>query len=120
MSAEDVLKEAAAALAARDLDAILSLYADDAVLEDASDGESYRGKAALRNLFEALFSAPATSFRIAAVRPGGDWGALEWVWSGRTGTSGLAFEVRGVSILEFAGARVARETISYDPAPSRR
>ena len=120
MSTEALLKEAAEALTARDLDALLPLYAKDAVFEDASSGESYRGRAAVRSMFEALFSGTHTRFRVAAVRSGEGWGTLEWVWSGRTKGTGVPFEVRGVSILEISGVKVTRETIYYDPAPALR
>ena len=120
MSVEELLRQAAEALVAGDVEAIVSLYEDDAVLEDTSDKEAYRGKVAVHEMFEALFSAPETRFRIASVRGGGDWGAIEWVWSGRSRGSARPFEVRGVSILEVPKARVARETLYYDPAPAQR
>lgn len=119
LSTEELLRRAAGALAACDVDAIVPLYADDAVFEDVPSGESYRGTAAVRSMFEALFSAPHTRFRVAAVRPGERWGVLEWVWSGRTTKSGVPFDVRGVSILEISGAKVTKETIYYDPASAR-
>ena len=120
MSVEELLRQAADALVAGDADAIVPLYEDDAVLDDSSDGEVYRGKAAIRGMFGALFSAPETRFRIASVRGGRDWGAIEWVWSGRSRGSARPFEVRGVSILEIPKARVVRETLYYDPAPAQR
>lgn len=118
MTSEGILSEAAEALAACDVDAILPMYADDAVFEDVSGGESYRGPAAIRSMFEGLFS-PSTRFRVTAVRAADGWGVLEWVWSGRTRTSNAPFDVRGVSILEISGSKVTRETIYYDPAPAR-
>ncbi len=118
MSSEGILRAAAAALAAGNVDAILPLYADDAVFDDVPDGESHRGKAAIRSMFEALFSGSAR-FRVSAVRPAEGWGVLEWVWSGRTRKSNTPFDVRGVSILEISGSRVTKETIYYDPAPAR-
>ncbi len=120
MTTTEVLHEAAQALAARDLDAIVGLYAGDAVFEDVPDGESYRGTAAIRGMFEALFSAAHSGFRIAAVRAGENWGVIEWVWSGRTRKTGVPFEIRGVSVLEMPGPKVAHETIYYDPAPALR
>ena len=118
VSTERILREAAAALAACDVDAIVPLYADDAVFEDVSDGESYRGRAAIRRMFEALFSG-STRFRVSAVRVAEGWGVLEWIWSGRTGSSNTPFDVRGVSILEISGSSVTKETIYYDPAAAR-
>lgn len=106
-------------MAACDVEAILPLYADDAVFLDVPSGESSRGKVALRSLFEALFSGPDVRFRVTAVRVGEGWGAVEWVWSGRTRTSGVPFEVPGVSLLEIPGPKVTRETIYYDPTPAR-
>ena len=119
LSTEDLLRRAAKALSACDVDAIVPLYGDDAVFEDIPSGESYRGRAAVRSMFEALFS-PSTRFRVAAIRPAGDWGVLEWIWSGRTKASGTLFDVRGVSILEVSRGKVVKETIYYDPAAARR
>ncbi len=118
VSTEGILREAANALVACDVEAILPLYADDAVFEDVSAGESHRGKAAIRTMFEALFSG-STRVRVSAVRSAEGWGVLEWVWSGRTRKSRTAFDVRGVSVLEISGSWVTRDTIYYDPAPAR-
>ncbi len=120
MSTEDVLRDAARALTARDVDAITALYEEDAVFEEVPDGESYRGKASIRTMFEALFSLPHSGFRVVAVRNGQGWGVLEWIWFGRTRKTDAPFEVRGASILEIPGRKVTRETIYYDPAPARR
>ncbi len=120
LSTEGVLRAAAQALAACDVEAITALYADDAVFEEVPEGESYRGRDAIRKMFEALFSIPHSGFRVASVRSGADWGVLEWVWFGRTQKSGVPFEVRGVSVLEIPGPQVTRETIYYDPALARR
>ena len=119
LDAAELLAEAAEALTACDVDAIVPLYADDGRFEDVPTGESYRGHAAIRRMFEALFSAPHTRFRVVAARPGEGWGVIEWVWSGRTRNSGTAFDVRGVSVLEISGSEVTKETIYYDPAPAR-
>ena len=119
VSVREVLDRAGKALAACDVEAILPLYTEDAVFEDVSDGAVYTGRAALRQMFEALFSPPETGFRVVAARAGEGWGALEWAWSGRARKSGVSFEVRGVSILEIHESRVARETIYYDPARGR-
>ncbi len=118
VSTEGILREAAAALSACNIDAILPLYADDAVFEDVSDGETYRGRAAIRRMFEALFSGSAR-FRVSRIRIAEGWGVLEWVWSGRTRSSDTPFDVRGVSLLEISGSSVTKETIYYDPAPAR-
>lgn len=120
MSAARVLQEAAQALTARDVEALVRVYADEGVFEDVPSGQSFRGHAAIRSMYESLFSSPQTMFRVVAARPGETWGVLEWVWSGRTRKTDLAFDVRGVSLLELSGSRVTRETIYYDPAPSLR
>ncbi len=115
---EEVLEEAAKDLTACDADAIVPLYAGDAVFEDVPSGESYRGTEAVRGMFEALFEPP-TRFRVVGLRAARGWGVLEWIWSGRTRKTGGPFEVRGVSILEISGGKVTKETIYYDPAPAR-
>ncbi len=120
ISTMEVLREAGRALAARDVDAIMRLYADGATFEEVPTGESYRGRDAIRGMFEGLFSLAASGFRVESVRAGADWGVLEWVWFGRTQTTQTPFEVRGVSILEIQGPKVVRETIYYDPAPALR
>ncbi len=120
LSTEEVLREAARALAAGDAEAITTLYAEDAVFEEVPGNESYRGRAAIRSMFEALFSLPHSGFRVESIRSAEGWGALQWVWFGRTRSTDVSFEVRGASILEVAGPKVTRETIYYDPAPARR
>ncbi len=118
VSEEELLNEAAGALTASDTNAIMRLYADDAVFEDVPSGESFHGQLAVRRMFEALFT-PSTRFHVARIRAGPGWGALEWVWSGRTRKTGMAFDVRGVSVLDISGSRITKEAIYYDPTPSR-
>lgn len=120
MSEAELLERAAQALSSCDVDAMMPLYSEDTVFEDVPSAESHRGKAAVRRMFEALFSGPSTRFRIASIRPGEGWGMLEWVWSGRTRRTGTPFEVRGISVLEISGPAVTKETIYYDPAPAMR
>ncbi len=118
VTAEDILRAAAAALSACNVNALTTLYADDAIFEDVPSGESYRGKAAIRSMFVALFAPASTQFRVTAVRPAEGGGVLEWTWSGRTRKTGAPFDVRGVSVLELSGSTVSRETIYYDPRPA--
>jgi len=114
----DVLRRAKAALESRDTGTIITLYADDAVFDDASSGETYRGKEELRRMFQDLFTSPGAEFSDVVVHEGKGWAAIEWVWSGTKRGTGARFRVRGVSILELRGDKVARETIYYDPRPA--
>jgi hypothetical protein len=60
--AVEVLKRAGEALVSLDAEELVSLYADDFVLEDTSSGDTITNKKELREYFERLFSLPEVGF----------------------------------------------------------
>jgi ketosteroid isomerase-like protein len=82
-NANDVLDRHLDSFLRRDLSAILSDYADDALL--FTPGETLRGPAQIRRLFEAMlseFAQPDASFRIHKRSVDGDYAFI--VWSAQT------------------------------------
>ncbi|WP_312737520.1 nuclear transport factor 2 family protein [Stenotrophomonas sp.] len=70
---KDGLQQAAHALVAAtnafDVDTALSLFADDAVIDDPSTGERFEGVAGVREYIERYFVAYHTVTRILSVEP---------------------------------------------------
>ena len=62
---EQMLEAYAAAVRAKDVDAFLSLYADDVRTFDLWSVWSYEGKAALREMVEEWFGSPQTAHIVA-------------------------------------------------------
>jgi uncharacterized protein (TIGR02246 family) len=62
---EQMLEAYAAAVRAKDVDAFLSLYADDVRTFDLWSVWSYEGKAALREMVEEWFGSPQTADIVA-------------------------------------------------------
>ena len=92
-----------------DQDRVHEIYHDDVVVEFPQSGETFRGRANLRGMREAY---PAkVSATIRRIRGGGDLWATELVltYDGKK-------QVNAVSIMEFRGGKVARETLYFgDP-----
>jgi ketosteroid isomerase-like protein len=91
---------------ARDVDRAHEIYAEDAVLEFPQSGERFEG---VPNFLEWRRRYPATvDYEIRRVRGGGD------VWTAEVAVryDGGRWNY-GVSIMEFRGEKVARETIYY-------
>lgn len=67
-----------AAFVARDVDALCSLYADDAVDHQVAEAP-LRGKAAIRKSFEAFFAAfPGETTETVNLFEDGEWAIWEW------------------------------------------
>lgn len=104
-----------AASDANDLDTEHSLYHDDAVLEYPQSGERIRGR---RNIQITRSNQPNKKrFTVRRILGGGDLWITEYIltYDGKPSYT--------VSIMEFNGDRVARETQYFSdpfaPAPSR-
>lgn len=112
---------------ARDVDRIVSFYADDALYEDVTNvgnqwATPWRGRDAIHDAVREMFAAlPDLAFEMHAVRTGKDFAVLEWTMTGtHTGdwptlpATGRPISVRGVSVLEFAGAAIRRQHDYWD------
>ena len=113
---EQVVRHHFAAATARDLDAVVSDYADDAVLITANG--VVRGKDAVRAAFAQLLRAPQRGARTASARaePAGPQilvshftGEVGWLmWAQNAGKPN---EVRGVETYLVRGGRIELETV---------
>ncbi len=92
---------------------IVECYADPFLFEDAQSNERITDKDALAAYFKALFALPGVRFTDVRVLEGERSAALEWTWHGQK-RYGAAFAIRGASVIELEGGKVARETIYYD------
>lgn len=110
----DHVSTACAALADLDCDALVALYAADAVFEDPALGQTVTGREALRAYFTNLFSLDGVGFSDVVGFACGDSGAAQWTWTA------AGFVIRGASIFELGPGGIQRETIYYDPRPALR
>lgn len=93
---------------AHDLDAIMSFFTDDCVL-DTPRGQRMVGKQDVRKGFQARFDGiPDIVYGDARHWTSGDRGVSEWTIRG-TQASGEPIEVRGCDLFEFAGGRISRK-----------
>lgn len=114
---EEVVRHHFAAAAARDLDAVVNDYADDAVLITA-DG-IVRGKDGVRAAFAQLLRGPQPGARPAEARPARGGGPqiivshfthdIAWlIWAQN---AGKADEVRGVETYQVRDGKIVLETV---------
>jgi len=99
-----------------DVEAIVSLFADDAEVSSLTDAVPHHGREGARRYWEAYrdsFEEVRSEFR--NVVSGGDIVVLEWTSRGR-GVEGRAFEYDGVSVVEFRDGKVRRFRAYFDPA----
>jgi steroid delta-isomerase-like uncharacterized protein len=91
-----------------DLDAILSFFTDDCVL-DTPRGQRMVGKEEVRKGFQARFEGiPDIVYDEARHWTSGDRGASEWTIRG-TQANGEPIEVRGCDLFEFSGGKISRK-----------
>jgi steroid delta-isomerase-like uncharacterized protein len=118
-----LLAEWEAAMATHDPDRILALYAADAVWEEVPLNLVARGTEEIRAHLEGLFAATADiAYDVASGFATADRMAAEWTVSGTvTGDfpglppgQGQRFSVRGASVFEVAGGKIARYTEYWD------
>ena len=115
MDAAVALAAFSAAFGAGDVDAIMALMTDDCVFEStgpAPDGQGYDGAAAVRAVWEELFTQTRdATFTEEESFVAGDRAVLRWrfTWTGEDGVPG---HVRGVDVLRLRDGLVA-EKLSY-------
>jgi steroid delta-isomerase-like uncharacterized protein len=107
----------------QDVETILSFFTDDCFYEDVALKRIVRGKAELRALLESVFTDIAGfKMEINSVFSAGNWGASEWIMSGRFAHSsiptltatGKSFLVRGATIFEISDGKISRNTDYLD------
>lgn len=78
MTPKEVVKAFHRAFVARDVEALVALYAEDAVNHQAPE-EPLRGRAAIRRGFEEFFRAfPGETTEPVGFYQDGEWGIWEW------------------------------------------
>jgi len=107
------LKALVAAFNAHDLDAIMALFADDAVLEMPRGpdpwGRRFVGHAAVRDGLKARFEGlPDVHYGADSHYVDGDMGISQWTVTG-TMKSGERIEARGCDFYSFRGDKVVKK-----------
>ncbi len=105
-----------------DMARLLTLFTADVVYEDVTMGAVNHGKAELRAFGEGFFEGfPDVTFEVTSRFACGAWGGLEWVMRGThrgdlpgMPATGKQVDVRGASIIEFAGDRIRRCSDYWD------
>jgi len=107
------LKALVAAFNAHDLDAIMAMFADDAVLEMPRGpdpwGRRFVGRAAVREGLKARFDGlPDVHYGADSHYVDGDMGISQWTVTG-TMKNGERIEARGCDFYSFRGDRVVKK-----------
>jgi steroid delta-isomerase-like uncharacterized protein len=105
-----------------DMPRLLGLFTDDVVYEDVTMGAVNHGTAELRAFGEGFFVGfPDVTFEVTSRFACGTSGGLEWVMRGThrgdlpgMPATGKQVNVRGASIIEFAGDRIRRCSDYWD------
>ena len=117
-------KDYLAAWNTRDLDTILSFFADDCINEDVVVGKINNGKEELRAFLKDLYAGfPDLRLEKKSFFASGDRACTEWIMSGTHSgnwsslpATGKSFSIRGVSVIELSESKVKRQTDYYDGA----
>jgi ketosteroid isomerase-like protein len=109
------LQDAKEALESLDRGRILSVYRDTFLFEDPPSGERITERPALEAYFQSLFALPNIAFTDVNVLEAPTFAVIEWTWSGTSRSSGKRYQVKGASVVELKGGKIARETLYYDP-----
>ena len=93
---------------AHDVDAILTFFTEDCVL-DTPRGQRFVGKEEVRKGFQARFDGiPDIVYADARHWTSGERGVSEWTIRG-TQATGDPIEVRGCDLFEFSGDKISRK-----------
>jgi len=122
VQAENMFREYCSAWTARDLDLVVSYFADDGVYEHVPRGKSYQGKEVVKAFVKATFDAvPDFTVDVTSVFATGDWIASEWVMRGTISSTapdlagaGKSFRVKGSSIVELRAGKILRNADYWD------
>jgi steroid delta-isomerase-like uncharacterized protein len=113
-----------AAWSSHDMNRLLPLFTQDLIYEDVTMGVVNRTPAELRAFGEGFISGfPDVAFEVKSAFANGATGGAEWIMRGtHTGDmpgmpkTGKRVEIRGASILEFAGDKIKRCADYWDMA----
>lgn len=110
----DVFVRYGSAQTAGDIEGILALFAEDAVLRDPANAPEHRGKAALRAFFEAgkASSGGAIEMKLeGGVRIAGNEGAAAYIV--RTVSSSPVYRVETMDVMTFDEAGLIAQMVAY-------
>lgn len=108
-----------------DVDTLVNFYADDAVMEDPESPAPSRGRTAIREHFQQMFSMiPDVQDHVKNTVIQNNKVAVEFVSTGtvsskKEGEKGNPFTLPVVSILEFKNGKIVRKATYYDTAAVR-
>ena len=101
-------------------DKMISSFTDDVFYEDVAFGEASHGSAELRKFAASEFEGvPDLELKLLRANIHGGHGTMEWVFSGTDKgvfKTGKKFSVRGVSVIDVRGGKIARCLDFYDSA----
>ncbi len=119
---EEVVRDLDAAWASWDVERVLSYFTDDCLYEDLAVGAAKRGKKEVSE-FLSGFSVgfPDVSVQFTGHCFSNDRLCFEWILTGthsgdRPGrpATGKRISIRGASVAEFTGGKIARQSDYYD------
>jgi steroid delta-isomerase-like uncharacterized protein len=121
-ASEAMLRDYAAAWRAHDIERVVGLFTDDAVYEDVPLGRVNRGRGELRAfLVETFQTFPDYAIELTAAFVAGARAGAEWTMTGTQRgalpglpATGKRMAVRGASMLELRGNKIARIADYYD------
>lgn len=100
---------------AHDADGVAALYAEDCVYEDAALGLVVKGRQELIGHAHRMFTMiPDITVNLRSVSASGTHSAREYTITGTHAETGRSISLPGVSILEFRGEEIVRNTDYYD------
>jgi steroid delta-isomerase-like uncharacterized protein len=109
-----VLKAILGAFNSHDVDAVMTFFADDCMLEMPRGphpwGNRHQGFAAVRQALQSRFDGiPDVHYGDDQHYVAGDAGISKWTLRGTTATTGKPIEVRGCDFYEFRDGKVVRK-----------
>jgi len=119
---EELVRDLDAAWASWDVERVISCFTDDCLYEDLAVGAVKKGKKEVSDfLREFSVGFPDVRAEFTGHCFSNDRLCFEWIMTGtnsgdRPGkpATGKRFSIRGVSVAEFSGGKIARQTDYYD------
>ena len=118
-----IINDYVSAMNSHDVNKAVSLWADNGVYENLGTESVMHGKKELTDMLSASFvDIPDAKYELKSLFGANDWACTEWVLSGTHAHSSLSkipatgktFSLRGASIVQFRGGKIARETDYYN------
>lgn len=118
----DVAKDSFDGLLVKDVDELLTYYADDAV-EDLIAGETLTGHQGIRRFFEELFAAfPDFDAEVERIVADDTTAVVQWHWQGtfsggrfqNMDPTGRRMALRMVDVMSIEGGLIRQNTVYFD------